>query len=137
MAARKFYEGPINPRTGERIYPGRTRGSESNSGYPAALSSLARTTGSWVFGNDFDPLTFDFDHDMDTIDTALAARLNANTADLQEFKSHGGKLLLFHGFADPMIPTLNTIADYERLITSQTREGPHDERKRKEGLHRT
>jgi tannase/feruloyl esterase len=81
-AMRKFHEGPINPRTGQRIYAGRTRGSESNSGYPAALSSLARNFGSWVFGNDFDPLTFDFDHDMDTLDDALAARLNANTADL-------------------------------------------------------
>jgi len=63
-AMRKFYEGPINPRTGQRIYAGRTRGSESNSGYPAALSSLAKNFGSWVFGNDFDPLTFDFDHDV-------------------------------------------------------------------------
>jgi feruloyl esterase len=79
---------------------------------------LARTLGSWVFGNDFDPLTFDFDYDMDTIDTALAARLNANTADLEEFKSHGGKLLLFLGFADPMIPTLHTIDYYERLVAS-------------------
>src|SRR5215831_2474048 len=36
-ALRKFYEGPINPRTGERIYVGRVRGSESISGYPAAI----------------------------------------------------------------------------------------------------
>jgi feruloyl esterase len=136
-AMRKFYEGPINPRTGKRIYGGRTRGSESYSGYPAAFSSLARNTGSWVFGNDFDPLTFDFDHDMDAIDTALAARLNANTADLEEFTSRGGKLLLFHGFADPMIPTLNTIDYYERLITGHTHESRHDEKTRKQGLHRT
>jgi feruloyl esterase len=47
-AARKFYDGPINPRTGERIYPGRTRGSESNSGYPAALSSRTTVPGSSV-----------------------------------------------------------------------------------------
>ncbi len=139
-AVRKFYEGPINPRTGKRIYAGRTRGSESNNGYPAVLPTLATTTSFspyWVFGNDFDWLTFDFDHDMDTFDDALAARLNANTADLEEFKSHGGKLLLYHGFADPQIPTLNTIAYYERLITSQVREGGHAESKRKEGLHRT
>jgi feruloyl esterase len=32
---------------------------------------------------------------------------------------------------------LNTVAYYERLITSQTREGRNDERKRKEGLRRT
>jgi feruloyl esterase len=134
-AMRKFYEGPINPRTGKRIYAGRVRGSESNNGYPAAIALSSSPY--WVFGNDFDPLAFDFDGDMDALDDAMAARLNANTAELEEFKSHGGKLLLFHGFADPQIPTLNTIAYYERLITSQTREGRHDERKRKEGLHHT
>jgi feruloyl esterase len=136
-AVRKFYEGPINPRTGKRIYAGRTRGSESNSGYPAALSTLSRSIGSWAFGNDFDPLTFDFDRDMETVDDALAARLNANTADLEEFELRGGKLLLFHGFADPVVPTLNTIAYYERLMTSQIREGRHGEAKRKGALHRT
>ena len=64
-AMRKFYEGPINPRTGERIFAGQVRGSESNSGYPAAIPALPTALNSpyWVFGNEFDPLTFDFDHD--------------------------------------------------------------------------
>ena len=76
------------------------RGSESNNGYPAAIapSSLAY----WVFGNDFDQLTFDFDRDMDAVDDALAARLNANTADLEEFRSHGGKLLFFMALPIPL-----------------------------------
>jgi feruloyl esterase len=139
-AMRKFYEGPINPRTGERILAGRVRGSESNSGYPAFIATSPTTSGFstyWVFGNDFDWLTFDFDHNMDTLDEERAARLNANTADLEEFKSHGGKLILTHGFADPRVPPLNTVAYYERLITSQTRDGRHDEGVRTEGLHRT
>jgi len=137
-AMRKFYEGPINPRTGERILAGPVRGSESNNGYPAYI--LTKPLGYptyWVFGNDFDWLTFDFDHDMDTVDEQMAARLDANTADLEEFRSHGGKLILTQGFADPEVPTLNTIAYYERLITSQTREGRHDEGERKEALRRT
>ncbi|HMD65110.1 MAG TPA: tannase/feruloyl esterase family alpha/beta hydrolase, partial [Stellaceae bacterium] len=137
-AMRKFYEGPINPRTGERILAGPVRGSESNNGYPAYI--LTKPLGYpayWVFGNDFDWLTFDFDRDMDTVDDEMAARLDANTADLEEFKSHGGKLILTQGFADPEVPTLNTIAYYERLITSQTREGRHDEGERKEALRRT
>jgi feruloyl esterase len=56
-AMRKFYGGAINPRTGERIYAGRVRGSESISGYPAAISTSSTTSGYgtyWVFGNDFD-----------------------------------------------------------------------------------
>jgi feruloyl esterase len=139
-AMRKLYEGPINPRTGERILAGRVRGSESNNGYPAAIASLTTSSGSptyWVFGNDFDWLTFDFDHDMDTFDEEMAARLNANTADLEEFKSHGGKLIITHGFADPLVPMLSTVAYYERLITNQTRDGRHDEGERKEDLRRT
>jgi feruloyl esterase len=139
-ALRKFYEGPMNPRTGERIYAGRTRGSESYSGYPQTLASLTTTAGYsiyWVFGNDFDWLTFDFDHEMDTIDAALAFTLNANAAVLDEFKLHGGKLILFHGVADPNIPTLNTVAYYERLIASQTPGERQGRGEREVGLRRT
>jgi feruloyl esterase len=135
-AVRKVYEGPINPRTGERIFAGQVPGSESNSGYPANNLSLPNSP-YWAFGNDFDPLTFDFDHDMETLDDAMEARLNANTADLEEFKSHGGKVILWQGFADPRIPTLNTIAYYERLIASQTPGDGHGKGERKEGLRRT
>ena len=136
---RKFYQGPINPRTGKRILAGRVRGSESNNGYPASIATLGPSQGPqyWVFGNDFDWRTFDFDQDMDAIDEELAARLNANTADLEEFKSHGGKLIFVHGFADPRSPTLNTVAYYERLIATQIREGRHDQEERKEALRRT
>jgi feruloyl esterase len=137
-AVRKFYEGPINPRTGERIYAGRVRGSESYSGYPANNEPLMPPAiPDWALGNDFDWRTFDFDQDMDAFDDQLASILNANTADLAEFKSHGGKLILWHGFADPRIPTLNTIAYYERLIASQMREGRHNAAERKEALRRT
>jgi feruloyl esterase len=114
------------------------RGSESNSGFPGTVATLQTpSVFEWALGNDFDFRTFDFDHDMDTVDEQLAATLNANTADLEEFKSHGGKLILAHGFADPQSPTLNTVAYYERLIASQTREGRRDEEEHKEALRRT
>jgi feruloyl esterase len=89
-AVRKFYQAPINPRTDKRIYAGRVRGSESNFGYPAAIAALPKTSGFstyWVFGNDYDWLTFDFDHDMDTIDHALAATNNA-TPPISKNSSH-------------------------------------------------
>src|SRR5215469_3113661 len=139
-AVRKFYNGPINPCTGERIHAGRVRGSESNSGLPASLASVPGSTNTliyWVFGNDFDWRGFDFDRDMDLVDEELAARSNANKADLEEFRSHAGKLILTHGFADPLVPTLNTIAYYERLIARQRRDGRHDGDKRNERLRRT
>jgi feruloyl esterase len=137
-ALRKFYQGPTNPRTGKRIFGGQVLGSESNSGYPAVIPTLVPPPAMrWTFGTGFDWRTFDFDQDIDTVDSDLAARLNANTADLEEFKSHGGKLSISHGFADPVVPTLNTIAYYERLIAGQMPRGRRDAAAREEALRRT
>jgi feruloyl esterase len=136
-AMRKYFEGPINPHTSEQIYAGRVRGGESNLLFGSGPTAMTGYLTYWTFGNDFDWLTFDFDHDMEAIDEAMAARLNANAVDLEEFTSHNGKLILTHGFADPAVPTLNTVDYYERLIARQTREGRHDEGERKEALRRT
>jgi feruloyl esterase len=139
-AMRAFYQGPIDPRRGERIYPGRLRGSEINPYGPLTIEAepLPNTqVPNYVFGADFDWRTFDFDHDMDEMDDAMAARLNANTADLAEFKSHGGKLVIWQGLADARVPTLNIVDYYERLIASQTPGDGEPKGDRKEGLRRT
>jgi feruloyl esterase len=144
-ALREFYQGPINPRTGERIYAGNPQGSESNSGFPAAFATLGQQAAlKWGLGNDFDFTKFDFDLNMDMVDEhmdvvgePLATILNANAVDLEEFKSHGGKLILAHGFADPRSPTLNTVDYYERLIASQTRDDGRGQQEREEALRRT
>jgi feruloyl esterase len=153
-AVRKLYQGPINPRTGERIFAGETLGSERNPGTsnPLNLQTEARPNTAvprWVFGTNWDWRTFDYDHDVDAIDvytqpvsvaaygSEMAAQQNANTADLEEFKSHGGKLILWHGFEDPEIPTLDTVAYYERLIANQTPGNEHGKGERKIGLRRT
>jgi feruloyl esterase len=91
----------------------------------------------YAFGADFDWRTFDFDDDMDAMDDAMAARLNANTADRAEFKSHGGKLVTRQGFADPEVPTLNVVDYYERLIASQTPGDGQHKGDRQQGLSRT
>src|ERR1700738_4605944 len=50
-AVRKFYQGPINPRAGERIYAGNAQGSESNSGFPAAFATLGQVANlKWALG---------------------------------------------------------------------------------------
>jgi feruloyl esterase len=35
--------------------------------------------------------------------------MNATDPNMKPFFSHGGKLLLYHGWSDPNVPTLNTI----------------------------
>ena len=44
--------------------------------------------------------------------------IDAHTYDLSKFKSHGGKLLLYHGWADPAIPPGNTVNFYNGVLTT-------------------
>jgi feruloyl esterase len=42
--------------------------------------------------------------------------MNATDPDMKAFFSHGGKLLLYHGWSDPNVPTLNTIKYYRSVV---------------------
>lgn len=41
---------------------------------------------------------------------------NIDNADLRPFAAHGGKLMIDHGWDDPLIPTMGTIDYYERMV---------------------
>jgi feruloyl esterase len=124
-ALKKIYAGPVNPRTGERIYPPPPLGSESallglasqedSSTWPSAQFYPWR----WAFGADYDYTRFDFDRDLDLLDQKLAAPLNANDPDLSGFHRRGGKLIVFSGTADPVVPFQGVIQYYERVVRAQ------------------
>jgi feruloyl esterase len=108
-AMKVYYTGSTNLSNGSIIAPGNARGSETSN--PAALgfalneSSTEPTFDSlfkWVFGLTWQWQTFDFNKDMTTVDQVLAADLNADSTDLRPFAANGGKLILYHGFADPL-----------------------------------
>ena len=42
--------------------------------------------------------------------------MNATDPNMKAFFSHGGKLLLYHGWSDPNVPTLNTIKYYNSVV---------------------
>ena len=42
--------------------------------------------------------------------------MNATDPDMKAFFSHGGKLLLYHGWSDSSVPTLNTIKYYDSVV---------------------
>jgi feruloyl esterase len=127
--AKGFYAGPTNPRTGEQIYPGWARGSEgpafgwaAEEGDPPlslkepAFDSLFK----WVFGPNWDWRKFDFDHDMAEADAVLGPDVNgATVANIDAFKAHGGKLLIYHGWADSIVNPLGTVAFYDALARAQ------------------
>ena len=63
----------------------------------------------------WDYATYDVAHAAH--DTRLAATyLDATDPDLAAFAAHGGKLLVFHGWADPALNPLSTVAYYERVL---------------------
>lgn len=62
-----------------------------------------------------DALTFDFDRDPATL--ARARRIyDATSVDLRDFKAHGGKILLWHGWADGAMPATSSIGYYEHVV---------------------
>ena len=124
IALKKIYAGPTNPRTGERIYTPLPFGSENS---PLGVAYQQNPDGGpkqfyfyrWVFGSNFDYRKFDFDRDQDTVDARLAAILNANNPDLSGLRKRGGKLLMYTGTADPLVPFQDALNYYERVVQAQ------------------
>jgi feruloyl esterase len=122
-AVRKVYTGPHNPRTGERLFAGWPAGSETGPGgrggwagylvaptQPMRLEYWAR----WVFGDPgWDFRTFDWDRDLAYAERQMTM-VDATDPNLDRFRRRGGKLLMYAGWADAVVPPGDTIAYYEK-----------------------
>src|SRR5262249_1844781 len=127
---RNYYAGTIDPRTGQIINPGAERGNETDNILVTGLAFAERLPEPafdgmfyWVFGPSFGYPTgtpnfanFDFDRDVDTVDDQLAKVLNADSTDLSEFNRRGNKLIMYHGWADPLIPSQSSINYFNALV---------------------
>ncbi len=60
----------------------------------------------------YDWRSFDFEKDLSKV-APLAKLHNAVDPDLSRFQKHGGKLIIYNGWADPVIPPLRIIQYYE------------------------
>ena len=123
-AAERIYAGARNPVTGHQIVPGWVKGSEAASslGWNATQSNPEVPFGSlfkWVFGPTWHWSTFDFDRDVETVDSLLVPMLNANDPTLDVFDQRGGKILLYTGWADPIVPPQDVINYYRRVVAAQ------------------
>jgi hypothetical protein len=63
----------------------------------------------------FTPQTFPFTEAMYRAQEPARALYSADNADISAFKARGGRLILWHGWADPHISPLNTIDYFERV----------------------
>jgi feruloyl esterase len=117
-SVKKVYGGAKNPRTGERIFAGWPRGTETSwTSYFVEPAEARRNEfwRLWVFNDpNWDWRTFDFDRDMAYADTKMAA-VNSNDPDLKPFKARKGKLVMYHGWADSDVPPEDGVRYYEAV----------------------
>ena len=128
MVARRFYEGPRDPKSAERLIPGGPQyGSELQwagvyvpqaANQPIFSTMIANgSMANLIFANGT-PATVDtVSFDRATFDRLRErhALFDASSPDLSAFAGRGGKLILFHGWGDPHISPLNTIAYHDAL----------------------
>ena len=70
---------------------------------------------------DWDVKTFNVDRDLPIARQKTAEALDAVNPNLSSFRSHGGRLILYHGWNDPAIPAVNTVNYYEEVVGSMGR----------------
>jgi pimeloyl-ACP methyl ester carboxylesterase len=127
--ATKFYNGPRDPSTNRRILVGGPQyGSELNWAgvFVPSTDVVTNRVGSdnfvggarYVIFNEPTPPTLDELEFTEAFYSKLRTRHPLNDAtnpDLSAFKNAGGKLILWHGWADQHISPVNTIAYHEAM----------------------
>ncbi|MES2490220.1 MAG: tannase/feruloyl esterase family alpha/beta hydrolase [Pseudomonadota bacterium] len=122
-AAKKIYQGPRNSKTGAQMYPGYPVGSEAvqwsqwitgpkadQAFYANELfRNMVHEDATW----DLSKLNLDADYAKSV--KKIGPILNSNKPDMSVFAKKGGKLILYHGWADGALTPLGTIKYYERL----------------------
>jgi hypothetical protein len=119
--ARAFYSGPTG-RDGRPVFFGWPIGSEAPGRFGWSFLETAANGGpqfgglfKWVFGSNWDWRSFSFDRDMATVDAKLDASVNdATRGDLRAFAAAGGRIIIYHGLADSLVPPAQTVAFYNR-----------------------
>jgi len=120
--ARAFYSGPVS-KAGRPLFHGWLPGSEATGQFDwAFLQSRPDdqppfvSLFKWVFGRDWDWSGFQVERDMARVDAALGPVVNdATRGNLRAFRARGGKLIIYHGWADSLVPPDQTVAFYDRV----------------------
>ena len=132
-ALKVIYAG-LRDEKGQLVHPGYLPGAEQGRdgfwGWDAWITGEAPGNGiislfaNGYFSNmvfeksDWDVKTFNVDRDLPFARQKTAAALDAVNPNLSAFRSHRGKLILYHGWNDPAIPALSTVNYYEEVAGS-------------------
>ena len=126
-ALNTIYRG-LRDSKGDQLMPGLSPGGEAEAGGWASwitgkgpAESEMYSYGTQFFQNmvyndpSWDFRKFDPDRDVKAADEKQASNLNATDPDLSAFQKRGGKLILYHGWADAAIPAVNAINYYQSV----------------------
>ncbi len=110
--AKRVYRGP-------GIYPGYEYGSEG--GWNGTLRTpigIAYDVYRYLVFNDpgWDYKTLDIRRDLALFDKTAGPVMASSDTNLKPFFDHGGKLLMYHGWADPGIPPANSVLYYNDVV---------------------
>ena len=120
-AMTKIMSPVINSRTGKEIYPTYAPGAELGWGV------LLGGTEPFIYALDqyrdvvfkdpnWDWRTMNLDSDPDLADKVDDNTINAVDPNLSEFVAHGGKLFMYHGWADPNVASLASMEYYNNVV---------------------
>jgi hypothetical protein len=122
---KNLYAGPTLP-SGMRLWPGYSPGAEAGWG-DAHLGTGPGTTDTYrdIFGffrnivfedPHWDPKTYDAERDGRVTERKLASIIDATNPDLSGFLARDGKLIMYHGWSDSIIPAMLSIGYYQRVL---------------------
>ncbi|MCC7461799.1 MAG: tannase/feruloyl esterase family alpha/beta hydrolase [Gammaproteobacteria bacterium] len=128
-AAQRIYRGVVD-RSGRTRIPGTGPASEPAwAGYATPQFSIGSNYFRNVVAGDaaWDPHSFDVDRDLARAERADGGAADAMDPDLAPFLARGGRLILYHGTTDGLIPYGNSVNYYEavrrKLGARRTRNG--------------
>jgi feruloyl esterase len=114
--------GPNQTKKGLKLYPGPAYGAPPTTSVPGldprhpadmAIVLMMQETPPTLSYKNFDP-----DTHIPLLEQRFGVDLVAMNPDLSAFKARGGKLILYHGWADPLLSPYNTI-DYYESVTAK------------------
>jgi hypothetical protein len=123
---KKIYGG-VKTSAGKLLFPGQPPGAEvlaqGRSGWESSVMAPPRLSESYMKFIFLDPRpepawnykTFNFDTDPPRM-AGAALKVNATDPDLRILKRRGGKIIHYHGWADPLVTALMSIDYYESVV---------------------
>ena len=123
----KWRQGPVNSK-GEQLYPGGVpAGSEpfwwlwltgNDKGAGRTVNAFTTNFGAYMAfeedpGVGWSPSRFNFDEDPARLD-AMAKVYNSDNPDISAFREAGGKMIVWHGWADAIVTPFKTLDWYDK-----------------------